>query len=458
MKGKKFRIGLPALGILILLLAIGFGIWAFKRLEGTEPVVELDPASFVIGKTGTVSGLVRDDQSGIRRIWIGILKDGRETVLIDKTLDGSVWQGKGHVARFPFEITVDTDSQHLSDGKGLMRISVRDFSWRRWWHGNRAYLEKEITIDTRAPSIRIRSTGHYLNQGGSGVVIYKLSEACKTHGVRVGDDYYPGHNYDKSNPLMMAAFYAVDYRRGKNTAIHAEAVDPAGNITRQGFRTAIRKRKFRRDIIRISDNFLNWKLPEFGSDIPLSVSNRNIDRFLYVNRTIRSDNYRRIRQVVATTADRRLWKGGFLRLPKSARKAGYAEHREYRYKKKSVDRQVHLGIDLASVKQSPVPASNNGRVVMAERLGIYGNTIIIDHGLGLFSLYSHLSQISIAVGADVGKGDIIGHTGDTGMAGGDHLHFSMLVNHTFVNPLEWWDAGWIRKTIDAKFDAVAALQ
>lgn len=75
---------------------------------------------------------------------------------------------------------------------------------------------------------------------------------------------------------------------------------------------------------------------------------------------------------------------------------------------------------------------------------------MIDHGCGLFSMYSHLSRMETEVKKEVKKGDILGRTGATGMAGGDHLHFAMLVQGVVVNPIEWWDEHWIRDNIELK--------
>ena len=111
-----------------------------------------------------------------------------------------------------------------------------------------------------------------------------------------------------------------------------------------------------------------------------------------------------------------------------------------------------MGIDLASVAHSPIPAANTGIVIFAEFLGIYGKTVILDHGFGLFSMYSHLSHIGVEVGDQLVKGDILGRTGITGLAGGDHLHFSMLIRDTFVNPVEWWDTNWIQHNVLSKIE------
>jgi murein DD-endopeptidase MepM/ murein hydrolase activator NlpD len=130
--------------------------------------------------------------------------------------------------------------------------------------------------------------------------------------------------------------------------------------------------------------------------------------------------------------------------------ARFGDRRSYYYRGKKVDEKTHLGIDLASLANSSVQASNHGTIIFAERNGIYGETVVIDHGQGLASIYSHLSRIDVVPGQEVKKGEVIGKTGQTGLAGGDHLHFSVMVNGTFVNPIEWWDSHWIEDNISRK--------
>jgi len=120
------------------------------------------------------------------------------------------------------------------------------------------------------------------------------------------------------------------------------------------------------------------------------------------------------------------------------------------YNGKKVDEQVHLGFDLAKVAHTPIPASNDGKILWAGDLGIYGNCIVIDHGFGLQSIYGHLSEIGVKVDDMVKRGQEIGKSGATGMAGGDHLHFSMQVDGVQVNPVEWWDEHWIHDRILSK--------
>jgi murein DD-endopeptidase MepM/ murein hydrolase activator NlpD len=177
------------------------------------------------------------------------------------------------------------------------------------------------------------------------------------------------------------------------------------------------------------------------------VGKEPLDQYLEINRRVRAENAAKIREITSKSRSERLWDGRFQRMARSSRRAGFAEYRTYHYKGQEVDHQVHLGIDLASTRHADVKASNRGEVVFAEYLGIYGNMVIIDHGLGIFTLYSHLSQIGSAVGDVVDKDTVIGLSGKSGMAGGDHLHFSVLVNGVFVNPLEWWDSQWLKLNI-----------
>jgi len=135
--------------------------------------------------------------------------------------------------------------------------------------------------------------------------------------------------------------------------------------------------------------------------------------------------------------------------------ASFAQERTYLFEGMAVSKSTHLGVDLASTERAPIESANNGVVVYTGYLGIYGNTVIVDHGLGLSSLYAHLSDITVKIGQNVARGETLGNSGSTGLAGGDHLHFSILVGGEFVNPTEWWDAHWIRDNVTGKLTETA---
>ena len=424
------------------------------RLEGEKPSVILELPSPSLGKTQELSLSVSDAKSGVRRIWIGLIKDGKEVDLFKKDLPFAGFIRGGIIHQESFKILVEPVKMGVTDGKAMLRMVARDYSWRGWLQGNTTYLEKEVIIDTRAPEVSMLSRAHNINQGGAGLVIYRVSEPCPKSGVFVGKNFFPGYpGYFKDNSILMA-FFALDYKQGPGTKIFVTATDVAGNRSKAGFPHYIKRKVFKKDLLEISDRFLNWKMPEFDVDVSPDSQTPLVDKFLKVNRKVRLDNYKKILNIVENTDKKLYWEDTFLRLPMSARRAGFADHRSYRYKGHIIDRQIHMGVDLASVARSPVSASNTGKVVFAGYLGIYGKTVIIDHGFGLFSMYSHLSSFRVQKEQMVTKGEIIGRTGTTGLAGGDHLHFGMLVHNTFINPVEWWDGSWIKNNISDKINTV----
>lgn len=428
-------------------------LWVLAgRLEGEKPQIVLQPTFLAIGESQDFSVTVSDVKSGVRRIWIGLLKDGREIVILEQDFpDAGLFRG-GKVKEESFKVKIEPKKNDISDGKAVLRMVVQDYSWRGWWHGNRTYIEKDVIIDTRPPDIDVLSKAHNISPGGTGLVIYRISEPCPKSGVYIGKNFHPGYpGYFKDSNILMA-FFALNYNQKAGAEIFVKATDQAGNSVRAGFPHYIGKRVFKKDVVNISDDFLKWKMPEFDINIPNDSKTPLLDKFLKVNSELRQASGKKINVLGKKTDNVLYWDGAFLRLPRSATRADFADRREYKYKGRIIDRQVHLGIDLASVAHSPVPAANRGKVVFTEPLGIYGRTVIIDHGFGLFSMYSHLSSIDVQKEHIVSKGEIIGHTGSTGLAGGDHLHFGMFIHNTFVNPIEWWDAAWIKNNISSKID------
>jgi murein DD-endopeptidase MepM/ murein hydrolase activator NlpD len=444
----------PLLIVLFCIVVILPVAWILVvKFEREKPSINIEHASQIIGAKQSIPIDVSDSRSGLRKLWIGLVQKGREVVVLEKEFPGQLFIGGGKEHQASFEIKIEPKEMGMSEGKATLRLVARDFSWSKWWNGNRTYIEKDVIIDTTPPQVDILSRAHNVSQGGSGLVIYKLSEPCAKSGVYVGENFFPGHEeYLKDGNIAMA-FFALSYKQGTDTEIYVKATDFGGNSSRAGFPHYLNKRKFKKVSFDISDKFINSKMPEFVDDIPQNSKTSNSDKFLKVNRDLRLSNHRQIADLVKKTDKELYWEGTFLRLPNSARNASFAEHRKYKYKGKVIDSQVHLGIDLASVAHSSIPAANKGKVLFVGSLGIYGKTVIIDHGFGLFSIYSHLSAINVEKGQVVSKSEIIGRTGSSGLAGGDHLHFGILVHDTFVNPIEWWDAAWIKNNITTKIDS-----
>ncbi|MGD2096270.1 MAG: M23 family metallopeptidase [Desulfobacterales bacterium] len=448
---RKKRALLIIAGIVILVPVF---LFLLSRFEGQNPEVGFELASPYIGKSQKFSISLADPQSGLRKVWVAMVKDGREAVLVDSEFPSAGVFSGGKTKIQTLEIPFEPSSYQLSDGEAILRLAVWDYSWRGWWKGNRVYVEKNLIIDTQPPEIEVISTVHNLTQGGSGLVIYRTSEDTDRSGVQVGDNFFPAYGGYFQDAGIQMVFVGLGYQQGPKTRIYVRAYDQAGNSAEAGINHYIRKKVFKNDNIRISDRFLGRKMPEFKAVAAVPPAGSLIEKFIKINRDLRQANYQQLTELTQTTAADKYWQGAFKRMTGTAKQAGFADHRVYEYKGNIIDRQVHLGIDLASVQHAPVPAANSGVVKFSGDLGIYGNAVLIDHGFGLFSMYAHLSASDVTKGQKVAKGDTIGRTGSTGLAGGDHLHFSMLVHNTFVDPIEWWDASWIRNNITAKIEAV----
>jgi len=442
--------------IVLALAIVCLATWALIiRFEGESPQINILNCPKFLGINTNISIKVNDQKCGLRKVWVGFSAGGKEKVLYEKNFPVDWWKGKGSENEHTINVSFNPKKNFFPDGDGLLRIAIWDHSWKQYLKGNNAYLEKKVIIDTAPPKIEIMSRKHYFNQGGAGLVIYRVSENETVNGVQVGNKFFTGMSGMFKDPLVYTAFLAVSHNQEAETGMYIRAEDHAHNLARAPFSYHIRKKRFKQDIIRITDRFLRKKLPELDPDPDPQQS--LLDRFLKINRGMREANFKTIYTACQNPKHVLFWKDTFIRLPKSATRSTFADRRTYRYQGKVVDHQIHLGIDLASTFHSEVPAANYGQIIFAEKLGIYGRVAIIDHGFGLFSLYSHLNRFSIEAGQTVNKGEIIGNTGTTGLAGGDHLHFSILVQGEFTNPIEWWDKNWIQYNISDKIDSVRQL-
>ncbi len=453
LKTKNFQIGLF---FLVLAFLLGAGAWIFiPHLEGGKPEITLAKNIPAIGAEAVLEGKVADPGNGIRSLHIELAgPGGKLAVLLDEQYGKANLLAKGDVPEKTFSIPVRPKKLGFPDGEATLRVTVRDHSMRDWGKGNLSHKEITVPIDSRPPSISVLTRAHYLNQGGAGLVIYQVSETGAKTGVRVGDRFFDGYSGHFKDPNIFLGFFALAHNQGPETQLRVEAQDAAGNVGTAGFPNKIKPKKFKDDTLEISDNFIQTVAAQFAPDHPELSQGTLLDRFLFINRKLRQANYETAVAVYKNSDKALHWTGEFLRLPNAAPRAAFADHRSYRYQGAIVDDQYHLGVDLASLALSPVPAANAGKVVFAEAMGIYGNTVFVDHGFGILSQYSHLSAMDVAVGQMVKKGDLLGKSGATGLAGGDHLHFGMMVQHTFVNPIEWWDPHWIEDNVASKIRAV----
>lgn len=342
----------------------------------------------------------------------------------------------------------------LQAGKATLTITAARpvlFGWREAV----STVIRDVEVRLEPPRVGAVSTHHFLNLGGSEFVVLRATPADVAAGVRVGAasfPAYPGSAVGLTDPALRVAFFALPFDQDAATPVTVFARDEAGNEAMAALERQAFPKVFQRSRIPLDDGFLQRVVPAIAGNTPsLAVKTDDLlAAFLTINRDLRRENNQTIAGFATRTAPQMRWTEAFAQLGNTQVESRFADHRTYLYQGKEVDQQTHLGFDLASTQQAPVTAANAGVVVQAAYLGIYGNCVVIDHGLGVQSLYAHLSTMDVKDGDTVTKGQTIGRSGTTGLAGGDHLHFTMLVGGVQVNPVEWWDGHWLEDRVFRK--------
>ena len=436
-------------GILLLILAL---IKVISIAEMSPPVISIERDITNLG-TKPFEVTVSDKGTGLSKVRIYLLDVYGESVLAEK-------EYKKGTKSDVLSVSVNPEKLGIKGGESELFIEATDHFMNGLFPGKRAVFSQKVTLDFIPPEIQELSPMQYIRHGGAGVVVYKVSNDAVSSGVEIKGLFFEGYGGHFKDPMIYLAFFAYPYNAPKGEEIEIFANDAAGNEVRESVHYRLLKSAYVKDRIILSEGFLKKKvLPLFNKVYGYSPVTDGGEpdlrkAFLKINSDTRKENDSKVYEIGTQSGDKILWKGKFDQLPNSKVGATFAEHRKYLMDGSIIDEQYHLGYDLSVTRKRPVPASNSGVVVFAEHLGIYGNTVIIDHGMGVMTLYSHLSSMDVSVGDSVGKKDYVGKTGTTGLAVGDHLHFGVYVQGVPVRPLEWWDGKWINDNIWYKINYV----
>jgi murein DD-endopeptidase MepM/ murein hydrolase activator NlpD len=406
----------------------------------TTPIIEMDPALSVIGTSTPVHVQVAD-RHGIRHFTAALEQGGQKFSLSDSS-------SSPHRFLFltrkepPYKIAFAAGSKvapALKDGEARLIVTATSNDLR----GSTATAARDVRVVTVPPAVSVDSAQHYINQGGAELVTFSVGGYATASGVKVGT--YTFRSFVQPGKQERFSLFAFPWDTPANTAPLVYATNSADQVTKSFWYRLFPKSFRKRDLV-IDDAFLE----RIVNQIEPGGSGDLISRFLKINGEMRRQNNKTLADLRLKTAEKFLWSKPFLQLAGSKVESQFADVRSYIYKGKKIDQQVHLGFDLSRVKNTPIAAANDGTVVFAEKLGIYGNCVVVDHGYGLQSIYGHLSEIQVKPTDAIKQGQTIGLSGSTGLAGGDHLHYSMQVDGIQVNPVEWWDAHWIHDRIFSK--------
>jgi hypothetical protein len=426
--------------IQIVVAAIVLSLLSLLVLSST-PTVGVDPALQTLGLATPVK-VHAASSHGVRALTGYLEQNGQRIPLFE------VKQPAHRVFFFfrhekPADVTVTPDPKHaseLKDGKAALVVEAVSNDFR----GASVTVRRDLEVVTKPPRLTVDEEQHYVNQGGAELVTFSVDGYTTDSGVKAGS--YAFRSFPMpTDAKRRVSLFAFPWDLSPDAPVFVYAANPTGHEVTADFHVHVKPKKFRMRDIEVTDEFLRHVV----NDIDPGGSGDLLERFLKMNRDLRKSNNQTLYDLRLKTADHFLWKDEFIHQPAQPESL-FADVRTYLYKGKKVDEQVHLGYDLASNKHAGIRASNDGTVIYAERLGIYGNCIVLDHGLGLQSIYGHLSQLDVKVGDQVKKSQKMGLSGATGLAGGDHLHFSMQVDGVQVDPKEWWDPHWIHDRIFSK--------
>jgi murein DD-endopeptidase MepM/ murein hydrolase activator NlpD len=439
---RRSKLPVVVVLILIVIAAIaGSAYYLRPRFESEPPQITVAPNVDVLG-VAPLEIQITDKGTGLRSVTATLSQGGTERSLASEQFDRPVNEKKIAVAAL-------AKVPGVKEGPAVLRVTARDASL---WRGNEAVLERNLTIDITPPTLELIADDRYVNFGGVGVIVYKASADTAASGVKIGDYVFPGFpGQVKDHPDHFLALFAHPYDAPPETRPTLVVTDKAGNTREMRLAYELKNVRYKKSTLAISDSFLQNKVAPLLTDAAARAGAPK-DVFVAVNRRLRKENEDRITEITKKATPSMLWKDAFAQLSNSKVEANFADLRTYTYKGEAIDTAYHLGYDLSVTKNYPVEAANSGTVAFAGDLGIYGNTVILDHGLGLFTLYGHLSAIDVKAGNAIAKRQILGKTGETGLAGGDHLHFGIYLDGVAVLPVEWWDQKWIDDNLNPKLE------
>ena len=454
--GRSFKRLLILVGIVAVLVGC---VAAFRT--GPPPEVTITSEIPGIGKRTPVTIRVEEPKRGLAGFRVELVQGDRVELLGEHAFTPlEAWELWG--PRTPSEeLAVDVGSETvkgLREGEATVRV-VAKRAGALLRRPDPVVEELKLPVRLKPPSLEVLSHNTYVDQGGCEAVVYRVGSSAVRDGVEAGKWWFPGFPLPGGGAQERFALFAVPYDMSEPNGVRLVAQDEVRNESRAAFIDRFRERPFKTDRIELNDDFIGRVVPAIFDQSPeLTASGDGLQDFLAVNGELRRRNAATLTELAQRSKPEFLWRQPFLPMRNAQVMSAFADRRTYVYQGRAVDQQDHLGFDLASTSRAEIQAANDGIVVLARYFGIYGNTVVIDHGYGLLTLYGHLSTIDVEEGASVARGDAVGRSGATGLAGGDHLHFTILLQGLPVNPAEWWDEHWIQDRLDLKLAAALPFE
>ncbi|HIC09936.1 MAG TPA: M23 family metallopeptidase [Campylobacterales bacterium] len=444
---EKKKIGRKILAVLLVVWFIKYLITS-NLFEREPPQIEIDEVKY--WNLSKPIKLKISDNYAIKSFRVAI--DNGDGNLITYR-DGHFQEPK--VKSVDINISLPRNSK-FRNNYTVIRVEATDFSNWNFFSGNKVTYEETVIVDTVKPTISVVNSSYGIRRGGAATVIFKVDDGANSNLADVYIETTTGKKFIPQPFLEGGGKYYISLVAWdlRDVTFNGKIVakDRAGNVATTGLNLYLKEKRYKLSNISLKESFLNGKIATLASTHEKSeYTDDVVEYFKIVNEDIRAENEKLITEKT-TQIDRNEVITDFNLNPFKPLKgaisvASFGDHRKYFYHDEFVSEANHMGLDLASVRRAPIIASNKGKVVFADDNGVYGISPIIDHGLGLFTLYGHCSSIRVHEGDLIDVGHIIGNTGKTGLALGDHLHFGVYVQGVPVRPEEWMDKVWIKNNV-----------
>ncbi|WP_267523257.1 M23 family metallopeptidase [Campylobacter sp. MG1] len=428
--------------LLFIIFVIIFGFIAFSNLfERISPNVNINDTIYWNTRDKIVFEV--NDNLNLSNILVEYSKNNEpnKNILLNQNVNTNL-------VNVTIELPKPKFGENIS--KYTLYIKAKDSSFWNWFMGNTTEKVVSVVIDNTRPQVSILANSYSITKGGAAsVVFYVHDENLSELYIDVNSRVFKAIPFLKDNYYI--ALIAWDIRDNDFSA-RIIANDKANNIVKEKIPYYIKNKAYRESTISVNDNFINGKIKDLYEINAEENLNDNALIFDYVNATLRKKNENLIHKATNNLTDEIIsdfYLTPFSPLKNGMKVADFGDHRYYKYDGNQISESYHMGLDLASTKMAPIVLSNDGKVVFAQDNGIYGLNLIIDHGLGLYTLYGHCSKKNVELGDELKSNTIIANTGTSGLALGDHLHFGVLVQGVEVRPEEWMDSKWMNDNIFA---------
>lgn len=392
----QFR--LKYLGFLIILMVGGFAGWRgyayfFDRTQPHLSLMGVEPGQWC---AGDVSCMVSSSKAGDISIWL----DGQPLVQQFRLSKSD----HGHA------FTVPTKS--ITDGKHTLKAVFSDTTFAK----NKAELERDFYVDNvPLQAAFVQSDAHYkVLQGRTLHVQFQTNKEIKDAKVCALSSTYDAFPESKGSNIYEAFIPVECEEKANEYLMSVDLVDAVGNS------------------LRLDNKFLVVKYPFKTSRLVVSAEKIEKEKELGYPR---KEFEKLVAQLTERSVKEKIWRGEFctpIDVQRVTTEFGTVRTTQHK------GRYAHKALDVINTPKSVVWAPQDGIVVCKDRFADSGNTVILDHGHGVLSMFFHLDDFAnITIGEKVAKGNPLGKLGKTGYASGYHLHWEMRVNNIQVDPMQW---------------------